>query len=226
MLLTLLLQATAQGTPITVYVTIGAAVLAALASLNATRVSAKTSREVAAQAAQTTRDSAKIAADTAREIKNQDYKFDFYKKIIEKRLAAWADAEQNIISVIASTYVDENDEQMRFRFIAGPEKFAVMMETVNRFIVQQAFWIGVEYASTLVQLRNKLASIANQSLVKGRYNENGTPLCDQAILYELGAKAHSELMSDIIKMSIALNKQMIELHDVETFLVNRVKELS
>jgi len=218
----LLLQIATQGTPITVYVTIGAAFLATLASLNATRVSSKTAKEVAAQAAQTARDSAKIAADTAREIKTQDYKFDFYKKIIEKRLNAWSEAEQLFLPLMATVYIDEQDNKRRFSFCAGPEKFAAMLEITNKSLTQQAFWIGGSYASNLIKFRDELLAISHECFVAGKYNSNGTPLPDKVKLYKAGAERHEMLKNITLGMAGDLTKQILDLHDVEKFLVSRI----
>jgi len=222
MLLIILLQTTSQATPVAAYVTMGAAVLAALASLNATRVSAKTQREVAAQAAQTARDSARIAADTAREIKNQDYKFDFYKKIIERRLAAWADAEQTLMPLMASVVMDEKDDRKRLSFFTSPKRFAEMLERVNNAMIGQSFWIGGQYSVHLLEFRNLLLIISHQCHVMGQFADNGVPLVDRKKLYEEGAAMHDTLMAIHFRMASALLRQIIDLHDVESFLRSRV----
>lgn len=207
----------AQGTPITVYVTIGAAVLAALASLNATRVSSKTSREVATLASQTARESAKIAAETARELKDTDYKNDFYKKLIEKRLNAWADAER-LIKSLADITTDVPDNRSFFTYFGDPKDFIQIVEDIKESILTQMIWIGGNYNDTVIAFRLKLHEIWGECYISDSNSENRHERIDKKLLRVAGKKYHNDMTALYTQMIAALITQLNTLHDIEGFL--------
>jgi HD superfamily phosphodiesterase len=80
---------------IPVLVSILTAAVAAYATIRNTRVTTQTQREMA-----------KLADQTAKEFKEKDYKNDFYKKIIDRRLLAWEHAERFIELISVSRNVN------------------------------------------------------------------------------------------------------------------------
>jgi hypothetical protein len=211
MFLTLLLQtapSTAQSVPVAVYGTVGAALLAAAASLNAARISAKTAR-----------DSAKLAAQTAQELKEKDYKNDFYKKLIEKRLAAWAEAEE-FIKPLARVTRYEVDGEPRFTYFSSPDSFWKVVDGANSLILLQFIWIGGNFARHSIAFRQKLLDIANESGIPGHYGADGLVMLDSNKLWESGKNHHQELLQLYIGMVSTLGTQLATLHDIETFLRN------
>jgi hypothetical protein len=82
------------------------------ATITAEKVAAlttQTSRDVAALSAQVTRESATLAARTAQELKDKDYRNDYYKKVLDKRIIAieYADALTALFRPIKRTDKDE-----------------------------------------------------------------------------------------------------------------------
>lgn len=215
MLSALLLDAApaAQGTPVTVYVTIGAAVLAALASLNATRVSSKTAREVATLASKTASESARIAAETAREIKDTDYRYDFYKKIIAKRFGAWEEAEQ-FIALSNNTQIDGLDNKMFYSFCSNGKELNNMISTMKTMLLNQTMWLGMDYGLIFANLLNFNIDLLRASMSTSD-NKYGN-VSDAAVL-QFG-KSHYETHSELInKLLVALHAQVKNMHDVEAF---------
>lgn len=219
MLHPLLLQATSatQGTPVSVYVTIGAAVLAALASLNATRVSSKTSREVASLASQTARESAKIAAETAKQLKDTDYKNDYYKKVIEKRLKALEDVEK-IIGLFASSHI-----------VGGPggnrrchSFFAKNIDDMDN----KGFDIYSIGNSSSLTWRSKDVSVALVSfleiVIESVVNINRRTE-DKGMRLVLYTEVYEEINKKISEVERCIGNDMENLYDVEGFLKTRFR---
>jgi hypothetical protein len=213
----LLLQTTTatQGTPISAYVTIGAAVLAALASLNATRVSAKTTREVASISSQTASESARIAAETAREIKETDYKHDFYKRIIAKRLAAWEEAT-GLINEIKLTVSDSKDKTILPRYCLSTKAFEEVTTRLRDMYIGQHLWISKEYSAEFFKLYNLNMTIKAQASPDTKDDEI-SPM-DSKLLIEIGKKRFHEFPPLTNNLLRILGRQLGELHDVESFI--------
>lgn len=121
-----------QPTPYAVYATLAVGVLSLIASgLNiyfssktaqkVVNLSTKTTREVAELSAQVSRESAGLAVQIARELKEKDYKNDFYKKILDRRLDAWLEAEHLFFPMQGDIYWGPNREVL-FGFMCNEEE--------------------------------------------------------------------------------------------------------
>lgn len=228
MLITLLIetiQPATQGTPVTVYVTLFAAVLAGLASLNATRISSKTAREVAALSAQTAQESARLAAQTAQELKEKDYKNDFYKRIIEKRLKAWERAEE-LMGLLAPAYIDQGDNRNYFSYFSSTELFENVLDMIRSSIVTQAIWMDKKYMDDLRKLHNVLADIRKNSYKSPLIRrDNGRFELDSALIMEAGKLGFIDFRNSFKQLVSTLGRQVKSLHDVESFL-NQLQNVS
>jgi len=219
-ILTLLLQAAAStpaSTPITVYVTLGAAVLAALASLNATRVSSKTAREVATLAAQTTRDSARIAAETTREVKNQDYKNDYYKKVIDKRMDA-LEAVEKVIGLFGTSHIvggPGGNRKCHSYFVNNVDKIEKNgFNIYDSSISSSLTWRSVDTSLVFKKFMETVIHVTHD--VNNVTDDNGMKL----VLY---TDRYDEINDAISNVERCIGKDMEKLYDVEAFLKERFK---
>lgn len=229
MISVLLLQAstTPPPTPYAVYATLAVGVLSLIASgLNiyfssrtaqkVVTLSTKTTREVAELSAQVSRESAGLAAQTAREIKEQDYKHDFYKRLIGKRLNAWEDSEK-IIGDLMQTMIDERDGKKFYWYCSSKDKIEDITNRMRSMLVGQALWMGSEYGKKFTSVYNLCVDIMIESMV----STNGEVIgVNRERLLEAGKKHYLEcsiLINELIYMhGIIIN----EFQDIETFLKN------
>lgn len=233
MLLTLLLQKTVSveiASLTNVYLALGGTLMAALIAAAASFVASskadktsekvvalttKTNHEVAALSAQVTRESATLAARTAQELKEKDYKHDFYKKIIARRLAAWEVVEQ-FMSQISNAMQDDDDGKNFFNYCQGSKIFDDTMDKMRGILVSQVFWIGSGYSSNFTLIYNELLAIRRES----SHNIPGATLStiDDNLLLHSGKKHYSECASITNELLKTMATQLSELHDVELFL--------
>lgn len=209
MLLILLIQATrtitvSEGILPAVYGTLVAAVLSLAASIYATVISSKTAEKVA-----------NLSRQAAQELKDRDYKNDFYKKILDKRFVAWAEAEE-LIKLLVNTLVDENDVVIPSYF-ASPQAFDKVMDKI-RSMVAQTFWMGKEYADHLTTFYDTLQGIREGCTSKdGEKNSDGMPAVNGLLLIQAGRKYNmtcNRLLDGLLKI---LGRQVVSLHDIEGF---------
>jgi hypothetical protein len=210
-----------QGTPISAYITIGAAILSTLASLNATRVSSKTSQEVATLSSRTAKESARIAAETAKEIKDKDYKYEVYKKIIDKRLAAWEESEKFIAS-ISTAVQDENDKSLIFKYCLDTESFEEVFAKIGQMLVKHSIWMGNDYAYSFTALHTEQVIIRFESVEWKKENELSAT--KDALLQKAGKKHFDRIHKLILELTNILRNQLVNLHDVDSFLKD-IKEM-
>lgn len=204
-----------QGTPASVYVTLVAAIVAALASLNATRVSAKTTREVASISSQTASESARIAAETAREIKETDYKHDFYKRIIAKRLAAWEEAVE-LINEIKLTVTDTKDNNTLPRYCLTTKSFEDITTRLRAIYTGQYLWINKEYSIEFFKLYNLNMQV--KAAASPDIKKNDIAPVDITLLFEVSKRHHQDFVLITNNLLTILAMQLGELHDVESFI--------
>ena len=219
--------------PFVVYATLGAALFAALASLNATRISARTAREVGSLAAQTARDSARVASETAREIKGTEYKHDYYKKIIDKRIQA-IEASQLIVSLLHEAHrVYLGPPEIEAVFDGESKPGTIMIDAKVVYppaspvfsLFSDSYLIG-EYDKNIRSYQNSgmwLNSDTSEAMghltltvKKVRTLTQGLDL-DQAQI--IVAEYFNLIHSYVIKVSACLDSDLISLHDVDAFFV-------
>jgi hypothetical protein len=193
---------------IPVLVSILTAAVAAYATIRNTRVTTQTQREMAT-----------LAERTAREFKDKDYKNDFYKKIIDKRLSAWEQAEIFLEMISTSRKVMVTEHKFYSFFLSKDEFYKVQsaMVTLNA----KSFWLNKKYRDALIAFSNKLNAIINESDGVGTDNHSikATMVAlDEAKLIQAGIKYYPEmnlLIRDIMESQAAM---ISTLYDIELFL--------
>ena len=228
MLLTLLSQAVAsQSPPYAIYATLAVGVLSLIASaLNiyfssktaqkVVNLSTKTTKEVAELSAQVSRESAGLAAKTAKEIKDKDYKNDFYKRIIEKRLNAWVEAESFISLIFNTSYVKGYGKLMPCYF-NNEKHFDEVVDRMRLSLISQTFWMGRDYATCIMKFHDRLLSIRSECEEYESLNEDGSNKLNNSLLHKAGVEYFEECGLFLNKLMSILEQQIIILHDVEYF---------
>jgi hypothetical protein len=235
MLLTLLLQSpVVHTTTITasdltnVYIALGgtlaAAILAAIASFRASSkasitaekvavLTTQTTKDVAALSAQVARESASLAARTAQELKVIDYKNDFYKKLIERRLKAWEKSEE-LMLLLTTTLLYKGD--LIFYFFGKASDFDHLMEKI-RSMAFQSYWMGREYSVCVNDFYDKLLLIRNECLVDEKPADGELPAINNSLLKQAGVKYASDCNEYRRKLLLISNNQIKKLHDLDSY---------
>ena len=151
-------------------------------------------------------------------MKAKEYRNDFNKKILEKRLNAWVTAEQLLLPLRASVYLSSIDDKERFGFFQSENSFKKLRTSLDDNLVSQLFWLGEDYGTQLIIFINTMRSITKRCRRIGEIGEDGTNVLDLTMLLQEGADAHNVLMESYDKMFTSLSFILSDLHDIDTFL--------
>jgi hypothetical protein len=225
MLLVLFLQATpSQSAPYAIYATLTVGVLSLIASgLNiyfssktaqkVVNLSTKTTGEVAELSAQVSRESASLSARTSQELKAIEYKNDFYKRLIERRLKAWEKSEELILSL---SYTNTYKGKVIQAFFINGQAFDALLEKI-RSMVMQSFWLGKEYSATMKIFYDDLLAIRSQCMEPGKLLPDGIPAVNDDLLRNAGVTNFDICSAYYGKLIRISSEQLRNLHDIEGF---------
>jgi hypothetical protein len=222
MIFSLLLQATPpQGPPYAIYATLAVGILSLIASgLNiyfssktaqkVVNLSTKTTREVAELSAQVSRESAGLVAQTAREIKEVDYKNDYYKKVIEKRVKAIESLEKMLSLFLTSTRISGSDNKFHSCFEESDieNKFSIAIDE----IVSYNIWYSNETASKLRKFSTSVLLIIDSA---SRVNEK-----DKRGFF---VREHFDLNNKVVELQKSMALDMYKLYEVDAFFKSRLE---
>lgn len=196
--------------PWTVYATLGAAFLAALASLNATRISSKTARDLGVLSAQTSRESAHIAAETAKRIKESDYKNDYYKRVIEKRIRAIELLEELLSLFLVSGFIQGTEKRYHLFFTdkENSKRLGVLIDKVSA----AGIWYGTTTAIKIREFTRQFLTIESEA------NE-----LDKAKRQEFIMDKFHEINDMVIGLQKGIAHDIYTMHDVEGFFAARLE---
>jgi hypothetical protein len=179
-----------------IYISIGAALLAAAASLY----------------------SAHKSANTATELKDRDYKYAFYQKVIDKRLTAWQNAETIINKASATVVVLGKEIEMPAFFIS--DKAFLEMLTMLRGYQISSIWLSVEYANALSEYHNWL-SLLHRKCEKTPNQSAANPGFAEALevdLHRFGMASKEENAKYLNRLFHAVGDAVAQMDDIERFL--------
>jgi hypothetical protein len=175
-------------------------------------LSAQTARDIAALSAQVSRESSALAAQTATDLKEKDYQNDFFKKIIDKRLKAWEEAEA-LMGMLLNTKVDRGDGKRLLHYFDDKEVFDKILLSM-RLLAGKSFWLGKEFSSHL-RIFNRALTQARRECIK--LDEVGEEIIDEKMLYEAGKKHYLECVDLLNELVLILGRRIIVLHNIEDF---------
>lgn len=190
-------------------VTLFAALVAAWAAIKNTATITRTQNDVA-----------ELTNRTTHEIKAKDYKNDFYKKIIDKRLSAWEEAER-AIGLVNSSVEDNDSKQKVYKYFLSEEEFNKVLHSFRSLTVR-SFWMGKDYSNALADFQDKLISIASECFVADKENQTKAvdfSKIDDVKLYEAGIKQYANCRKLLRLLMRAQAQQLLTLHDIDAFFV-------
>jgi hypothetical protein len=227
MIIALLLQAiTPQSPPYAIYATLAVGLLSLIAScLNiyfssqtaqkVVNLSTKTTREVAELSAQVSRESAGLAAKTAKEIKDQDYKHDFYKKIIEKRFKAWEEMTA-LLSLSLRAGADTEDNRNVYLYFMSRKRFYEVFTRIDLLTASQIMWMSDGYVDAFAEFQTLNADLSHEAGLTVQNMEDDE--ADDSKLVQVGKDNYDKLETMMALLLLKLHIELFYLHDVEKFL--------
>lgn len=213
-----------QSPPYATYATLAVGMLSLIASVlniyfssktaqKVVNLSTKTTREVAELSAQVSRESASLAARTSQELKVIEYKNDFYKRLIERRLKAWEKSEELIQSL---SYTNIYKGEILQAFFMNGQEYDALLDKI-RSMVMQSFWIGRDYSATMKVFYDKLLSIRSQCMELSKLLPNGIPAINDDLLRSAGVSNFDVCGTYYGKLIRISSEQLRSLHDIEGF---------
>lgn len=205
MFLSLLLQAT-QAVSITkpqltaIYITLGGTIFSAILSAF-----------IAYRAANK-------SAETAKDLKDRDYRDDFYKKIIAKRFKVWEEAEE-FVNPLTETLRDSNDGLAYFAFFDSGDDFDKVIDRMLPF-GNKALWLGRIYASELQRFDRILIDIRMDARYTDKFKETGHSQINDELLLKIGKERFNDIDYTLSRLVAASSIVIKSLHDVDAFFDN------
>jgi hypothetical protein len=201
------LGATVTAAGISAWAAINASRRAASTAERVTTLTTQTTEKVAALSAQVTRESSTLAARTAQELKDKDYKNDYYKKIIDKRLEAIQSLEEVIGVFRAYGIVDD----MRFNIFIAENKDGVKYTAMFQKVINNYTWYSLETLKAVREVHQDIVNIF----------ERTKKISEQQELL-LFVESKSEVIgSGRDRLINCIGRDMHTLYDIDTFLASR-----
>jgi hypothetical protein len=224
MMLSLLLQAsqtvtiktsTLNGIFLSLAGTAFAALLSFYASWRASSKASVTAHRVAELTTQTNLRVAEVASLTAKEIKEVDYRDDFYKKLINKRLEAW-EAVAKLINATMLSRLDLKDKTSFFSFCRHSMAFEEALNILAIAMSHQV-WLNTDCLNALDSFNNEIIDIGNVARNKTLSKSTGEVFDSELLRSE--AKGRYLKMNGMLNSLVMLHAVLLEqIQDVPSFL--------
>ncbi|MCO5252613.1 MAG: hypothetical protein M9949_14490 [Candidatus Kapabacteria bacterium] len=140
-------------------------------------------------------------------LKRYDFKSEYYKLIIRKRLKAYSYIEKHL-TILKSTFIDEDDKQYHSIFYYGHENYNLKLQAFEQSMVEN-IWFTPETIECLLELNELYFSIARQvAKVKDKSNRS---------LIEIG-KEHFQKINELGgKLQDSVKEDLLNLHNIKSF---------
>lgn len=150
-----------------------------------------------------------ISSIVSIKLKQLDYKNEYYKKILDKRLNVYHHIE-NQIAVLKSSVLDDDGKAFHLIFSSGKEEFGEFQQ--NLFLAMSySLWINDNTIDNLEKLNDLFFKISRQSV------END----DELIAI---GKEHYNAIADLRKrLEANVKSDLIDLHNFKRFKSNPLK---
>ena len=140
-------------------------------------------------------------------LKHLDYKNEYYRIIINKRLIAYEFLERQI-AVLKSSIIDESDKQLYNSIFAhGTNKFYEFQQNLFAAI-SYSFWINDKTSELMSELNYLLVNLGYQ------YDLDNE-------LIKAGKAKYKEIVKLRKKLEAALKKDLYDLHNVKKFMEHK-----
>jgi hypothetical protein len=191
---------------IPVGITLAAALLAAWAAIRNTDKITKTQQGVA-----------NLSNQAARDLKDKEFKNDYYKKIIERRLMAYELLEKivyslskrNVITLSTSVGICTHEIYSFFSF----EKNYMEFHEMTTEAIGKTLWYSVDLKNEISHLQNTVANIGNEFAAP-----EGQEIGNERL--RLAGVKHDAELKDIRKNIVTLvRKEIIEIQNIDNFFL-------
>lgn len=158
-------------------------------------------------------------------IKLFDYKNDYYKKIIDKRINAYEELEKFIEELdIGRDNNYDNKTYHCYNFLTEiNDCMAAAKKSAN--ICGLNSWFSVNLESQVNYFNEKLVSVANEMNNKAREAQIDKNIDLQKEIYQIACKYHNEIKELIFNLKAEIIKDRLKLHEVEDYLKEKQKNL-
>jgi hypothetical protein len=143
--------------------------------------------------------------------KKVDFKRDYYKKIIDKRMLAYAEVETTVRKL-------SKIHEFREHKIAYPAIFNNLSD-LNNYInelnlkLNNALWLSVEMIEALQDLMNYLNDLIHEHDLLYELNEDGVS--------DVGHKVCKDVVQKFHEITYIIFKDIKSFHEVDAFLINK-----
>ncbi|MBH8559858.1 hypothetical protein [Hymenobacter negativus] len=148
--------------------------------------------------------------------KDKDFKNDYYKKMIDKRLSAYDDIESilnNLSHVVnVEKLVNKKPESVGaiFKFFESDESFHAFMNKLQS-VIHKGFWLSTGCKNEIIDFYNKLSEIGKELKVYENQNFNRDELINA------GLKYYNSIDKVRIRVYLLMVEEIIEIQNVEKF---------
>lgn len=154
--------------------------------------------------------------------KKADYKRDYYKKIIDKRIVAYEKIAEAITKVgIKSVYVINGEKKEIFVCF---ENFTRLDEANKLLIsaIKELHWISPKTNKTLWELNNIIAKVIDEASSDSNKNKNWT----DDDFKKRGIDLHEKLRNALSAVNISSINDRMHLDDVEGFFKEQKEQIN
>lgn len=158
-------------------------------------------------------------------IKLFDYKNDYYKKIIDKRINAYEKLEQFIGELDIER--DNNYNGKTYYCYNFLSELDMCLSAAKRSadICGLNSWFSVKLENQVNSFNEKLVDVANEMNNKAREAKIDKKIDLQREIYQIACKYHNEIKELIFNLKAEIIKDRLKLHEVEDYLKDKQKNL-
>ncbi|MDO7849248.1 hypothetical protein Q5H92_22985 [Hymenobacter sp. M29] len=163
---------------------------------------------------------ASMSAYVALKGKDTDFKNDYYKRMIDRRLLAYEQLESFMVlfnrrsPVLISTSVGRSKQEL-YQFFLSDEEFEAFYTRVQE-VSDKTLWVSHDILTELYKLHMCLAAIVNGMGVQGQVFAQEQKL-EVEKLIRAGIEHDNELRGYKLRISSLIRKELVEIADVKKF---------
>ncbi|MFN6380353.1 MAG: hypothetical protein ACK4WD_13825 [Flavobacteriales bacterium] len=136
----------------------------------------------------------------SRILKKIDFKHEYYKKVIDKRIAVY-DCIEDQIMILKLSVIDVRDLKVYHRiFSLGEKLYEESTEPISKASLN-SLWINLETREKVLELKNLL----NEAFLEGIY--------DDKALISYGKKHYEKIYTLRDEIEVLIQKDILELYD-------------
>lgn len=167
----------------------------------------------------------RLKTEFQKELKEIDYKNDYYKKIIDKRINAYDELEKFIGELdIERDNNYDNKTYHCYNFLTELDDCRAAAKR-SADICGLNSWFSVKLENQVNSFNEKLVDVANEMNNKAREAKIDKKIDLQREIYQIACKYHNEIKELIFNLKAEIIKDRLKLHEVEDYLKDKQKNL-